>query len=625
MDEDNNNHHHHPDHHLQRHQQQQHHQQHQLQHEHQQQQHVVTSRADSATDLEALFNAVMNPGAANMPQSVPMRKRKLPESFFRPPEARAAGCPHARQASSDAVLSGGAAYAGLSAAEACGAGFPQARQASPLLRPARGAVHAQHSRSHSSPALLEPMSTQQQQQAQQQQQQAQQQQAQQQQAQATGFPHPLSPQQQQQQVVVAAQAAMVQHSRQGSYELLDQNDAPFPPGWEVAFTAAGQRYFINHNNQTTTWHDPRGVLAAESGAANPGASLVAANRTSAQGPQQLGPLPDGWEQAVTPDGEVYFIDHKNKTTSWLDPRLEPAYKSPQQRLTPTPAFPTHGHAPMSPAANQAASGRGLPTYQATGGLGAAQKLRLPKEKMRVRHDMRQELAMRGQMPMDVEMLNGVHTPSPGNGAVQDMRAINTSGSDPFLNSGAFHSREASTDSGLSVGNYSLSRTPEEMHGNGATDDIDACDSLPHAGHGAVPFTAAGHSGGNSTGMKAAAQKPSPFPQSPLRAHQHQQPHQPQQQQQQQPFFEFLDALPATHVDYGMMDTLGAGAGVAPVTAGSGVGAGFSGGEEEGGDVSMDTDDLVPSLQEPISADLLSDVESVLGPARLDKENFLTWL
>nr|2LAW_A Chain A, Yorkie homolog [Homo sapiens] len=34
-----------------------------------------------------------------------------------------------------------------------------------------------------------------------------------------------------------------------------------------------------------------------------------------------GPLPDGWEQAMTQDGEIYYINHKNKTTSWLDPRL----------------------------------------------------------------------------------------------------------------------------------------------------------------------------------------------------------------------------------------------------------------------------------------------------------------
>ena len=34
----------------------------------------------------------------------------------------------------------------------------------------------------------------------------------------------------------------------------------------------------------------------------------------------LGPLPPGWEQGVTPDGDIYYIDHTNKTTSWLDPR-----------------------------------------------------------------------------------------------------------------------------------------------------------------------------------------------------------------------------------------------------------------------------------------------------------------
>lgn len=35
----------------------------------------------------------------------------------------------------------------------------------------------------------------------------------------------------------------------------------------------------------------------------------------------LGPLPDGWEQAATPEGEVYFINHQTRTTSWFDPRI----------------------------------------------------------------------------------------------------------------------------------------------------------------------------------------------------------------------------------------------------------------------------------------------------------------
>ncbi|KAI4881713.1 hypothetical protein NFI96_007391, partial [Prochilodus magdalenae] len=34
----------------------------------------------------------------------------------------------------------------------------------------------------------------------------------------------------------------------------------------------------------------------------------------------LGPLPENWEMAYTEDGEVYFIDHNTKTTSWIDPR-----------------------------------------------------------------------------------------------------------------------------------------------------------------------------------------------------------------------------------------------------------------------------------------------------------------
>jgi len=33
-----------------------------------------------------------------------------------------------------------------------------------------------------------------------------------------------------------------------------------------------------------------------------------------------GPLPHGWEQAMTQDGEIYYINHIEKTTSWFDPR-----------------------------------------------------------------------------------------------------------------------------------------------------------------------------------------------------------------------------------------------------------------------------------------------------------------
>jgi protein yorkie len=42
------------------------------------------------------------------------------------------------------------------------------------------------------------------------------------------------------------------------------------------------------------------------------------------------PLPPGWEQGITPDGEIYFINHVDKTTSWYDPRI------PRHRQAATP-------------------------------------------------------------------------------------------------------------------------------------------------------------------------------------------------------------------------------------------------------------------------------------------------
>lgn len=57
-------------------------------------QQIVHVRGDSQTELEALFSAVMNPSkASRQPPSLPMRMRKLPDSFFRQPDSRG----HSRQ------------------------------------------------------------------------------------------------------------------------------------------------------------------------------------------------------------------------------------------------------------------------------------------------------------------------------------------------------------------------------------------------------------------------------------------------------------------------------------------------------------------------------------------------
>ena len=47
--------------------------------------------------------------------------------------------------------------------------------------------------------------------------------------------------------------------------------------------------------------------------------------TSSLPPSMLGPLPYGWEQGVTAAGEIYFINHNDHSTSWNDPRLTSMY------------------------------------------------------------------------------------------------------------------------------------------------------------------------------------------------------------------------------------------------------------------------------------------------------------
>lgn len=36
---------------------------------------------------------------------------------------------------------------------------------------------------------------------------------------------------------------------------------------------------------------------------------------------ELGPLPPGWEVRSTVSGRIYFVDHNNRTTQFTDPRL----------------------------------------------------------------------------------------------------------------------------------------------------------------------------------------------------------------------------------------------------------------------------------------------------------------
>ncbi|XP_017781172.1 PREDICTED: E3 ubiquitin-protein ligase Nedd-4 isoform X3 [Nicrophorus vespilloides] len=88
-----------------------------------------------------------------------------------------------------------------------------------------------------------------------------------------------------------------------------------PPGWSMQLAPNGRWFFINHNERSTSWVDPR------TGRASPMPNQPAAPVTNRRPDDDLGPLPEGWEERVHSDGRIFFIDHNTRSTQWEDPRL----------------------------------------------------------------------------------------------------------------------------------------------------------------------------------------------------------------------------------------------------------------------------------------------------------------
>ncbi|CAG4989473.1 unnamed protein product [Colias eurytheme] len=96
------------------------------------------------------------------------------------------------------------------------------------------------------------------------------------------------------------------------------NSDGLPPGWSMQRAPNGRIFFIDHNNKTTTWVDPRTGCASSL----PSTAVRPEVTTTVEGEaDELGPLPEGWEERVHTDGRIFFIDHNTRTTQWEDPRL----------------------------------------------------------------------------------------------------------------------------------------------------------------------------------------------------------------------------------------------------------------------------------------------------------------
>ncbi|XP_066181690.1 WW domain-containing transcription regulator protein 1 [Sylvia atricapilla] len=311
-------------------------------------QQVIHVTQDLDTELEALFNAVMNPRPSSW------RKKILPESFFREPDSGS----HSRQSSTDS-------------------GGPP-----PRLPPV-------HVRSHSSPASLPG----------------------------------------------AGAAPQHGHLRQRSCDVTDER--PLPPGWEMALTQTGQRYFLNHIEKITTWQDPRKPM----------------------------------------NQPLNHVGHHAAAMSPPAPQRSMAMSQPnlmmkgQPQVPPSPALAQQSCPPALLALPGA-----LTTQQQQQKL-RLQRIQMERERIRMRQEelLRQEAALCRQLPMDSENMVPVQTAVNTPAMTQDMRPITNNGSDPFLNSGPYHSREQSTDSGLGLGCYSIPTTPEDFLSN--VDEMDTGETI----------------------------------------------------------------------------------------------------------------------------------------------------
>ncbi|XP_015678823.1 WW domain-containing transcription regulator protein 1, partial [Protobothrops mucrosquamatus] len=209
---------------------------------------------------------------------------------------------------------------------------------------------------------------------------------------------------------------------------------------------------------------------------------------------------------ITPN--FLFFSHIEKITTWQDPRktmTQPlnhmshhpsttstpvsqrsmAMSQPnlvmnhqhQPQMTPTTTISQQNHPPPNPQAALLNMPNALTSQQQQQQKLRLQRIQMERERIRMRQEelMRQEADLYRQLPMESENLAPVQTAVSTPSMTQDMRSITNNGSDPFLNSGPYHSREQSTDSGLGLGCYSIPTTPEDFLSN--VDEMDTGDNV----------------------------------------------------------------------------------------------------------------------------------------------------
>ena len=89
-----------------------------------------------------------------------------------------------------------------------------------------------------------------------------------------------------------------------------------PQGWEKALSADGYTYYINHNDQTTTYDRP--TMPAMPASAQQEASLQTLN-APAEPTAEIPAVPAPWQELATPEGVAYYYNPETQVTQWERP------------------------------------------------------------------------------------------------------------------------------------------------------------------------------------------------------------------------------------------------------------------------------------------------------------------
>lgn len=226
------------------------------------------------------------------------------------------------------------------------------------------------------------------------------------------------------------------HTRHQSFDVAEE--LPLPPGWEMAYTPSGQKYFLNHIEKITTWHDPRKTMTPS--VTQMGLHNQASNNGNIQQRSMALSQPN---LVLNQQAHQQHLQQQQQQQQVQVQAQVQVQGSQQQNSQPM----MNMSGPMSAQQHQQKM--------------RLQRIQMERERIQRRQEelLRQEVALR-QLPMDSDNMAPV-APNISSPPMTQGNMPNNS-SDPFLNSGPYHSREQSTDSGLGLGCYSIPTTPEDF-------------------------------------------------------------------------------------------------------------------------------------------------------------------